>query len=151
MSLADELLADLDDNEVSQEQEDDPFTAAKAKLQEASHGSEDVPMETDEDSKVQVPTDLVGPLKPTKALSSAMVDNPITEFAKLRNSDKLTNVMSQIDHFSKQTKREKVEGPVEADPEYHCIVESNNLIVEIDNEIGMSFLSKRFHVHRHHP
>ena len=27
-------------------------------------------------------------------------------------------------------------GPVEADPEYQLIVESNNMIVEIDNEIS---------------
>ena len=27
-------------------------------------------------------------------------------------------------------------GPVEADPEYQLIVDSNNLIVEIDNEIS---------------
>lgn len=44
--------------------------------------------------------------------------------------------MSQIDKFSRQEKRTKIVGPVEADPEYNCIVESNNLIVEIDNEIG---------------
>ncbi len=29
-----------------------------------------------------------------------------------------------------------VVGPVEADPEYQLIVESNNLVVEIDNEIS---------------
>ncbi len=44
--------------------------------------------------------------------------------------------MSQIDTFSQNEKREKVSGPVEADPEYNCIVDSNNLVVEIDNEIG---------------
>lgn len=29
-----------------------------------------------------------------------------------------------------------VVGPVEADPEYQLIVDSNNIIVEIDNEIS---------------
>lgn len=45
--------------------------------------------------------------------------------------------MSQIDAFSRQPHREKIVGPVEADPEYNCIVDSNNLIVEIDNEIDI--------------
>ena len=30
-------------------------------------------------------------------------------------------------------------GPVEADPEYQLIVDSNNIIVEIDNEISKSY------------
>lgn len=30
-----------------------------------------------------------------------------------------------------------VAGPVEADPEYQLIVDSNNILVEIDNEISM--------------
>lgn len=44
--------------------------------------------------------------------------------------------MSQIDSFSRAEKAGQISGPVEADPEYNCIVESNNLVVEIDNEIG---------------
>ena len=32
-------------------------------------------------------------------------------------------------------------GPVEADPEYQLIVESNNMLVELDTEISMSTLS----------
>ena len=34
-------------------------------------------------------------------------------------------------------------GPVEADPEYQLIVESNNMLVELDTEISMSTLSMR--------
>ena len=29
-----------------------------------------------------------------------------------------------------------VSGPVEADPEYQCIIEANNITVEMDNEIS---------------
>ena len=34
-------------------------------------------------------------------------------------------------------------GPVEADPEYQLIVESNNFVVEIDNEISEWLEGKR--------
>ena len=38
-------------------------------------------------------------------------------------------------------------GPVEADPEYEVIVDSNNMVVEIDNEIskGIAFSQKSCH------
>lgn len=45
--------------------------------------------------------------------------------------------MKQIDEFSRQKKRDKIDGAVEADPEYNCIVDSNNLVAEIDNEIDI--------------
>ena len=32
-------------------------------------------------------------------------------------------------------------GPVEADPEYQLIVESNNMLVELDTEISMLLLN----------
>lgn len=51
-------------------------------------------------------------------------------------SMKLTKVMNDLDYFSKRPKRDKIHGPVEADQEYQCIVEANNLMVEIDNEIS---------------
>lgn len=64
----------------------------------------------------------------------------IRDLAKLRNSDRLLNIMQQIDIFqSRQKKSEDVLGPVESDPEYLLIVEANNLIVEIDDEICMIF------------
>lgn len=152
MSLADELLADLDDAGVA-EDEEDPFTSAKLELIDASVVENgDIEM-TDASTAngVLVSENLVGPLKPTHLFHSPMVSAPISAFAKLRNSEKvgpcgllpipflvfkLTSVMSQIDKFSRQEKRTKIVGPVEADPEYSCIVESNNLVVEIDNEIG---------------
>ncbi|KAM7537355.1 hypothetical protein Aperf_G00000065439 [Anoplocephala perfoliata] len=137
MSLAEELLADLDDNEAAEE-EDDPYTSAKASLIDASIvGNGDVEMTDVSVNGVSAPENLVGPLKPTHLLNVPMVNAPVTAFAKLRNSEKLTSVMSQIDAFSRQKKREKIEGAVEADPEYNCIVDSNNLVVEIDNEIDI--------------
>lgn len=48
----------------------------------------------------------------------------------VRTSDSKTHVQ-----FFTYTSVLIVSGPVEYDPEYQLIVESNNMIVEIDNEI----------------
>lgn len=60
----------------------------------------------------------------------------IHEIAILSSSNRLRNVMSKIAELRAQnaTKTDR-SGPVEADPEYVLIVEANNLAVEIDYEI----------------
>ena len=92
MSLAEELLADLDDGEAV-EDEEDPFTSLKAGLVDVSlDENADVEM-TDVSSTingVSTPESLVGPLKPTHILNKPMINAPITAFAKLRNSDKVS-------------------------------------------------------------
>nr|CAH8819649.1 unnamed protein product [Trichobilharzia regenti] len=124
MSLADELLADLEGAETSEE------LIADSSL----HELEDVTL-----SSVNKLDDFLsdgtssGVKSAFKATSFA--DAPISAYAKLRNSDKLTKVMSDLDYFANQKKSDRIHGPVEADPEYQCIVEANNLMVEIDNEI----------------
>lgn len=133
MSLADELLADLDNAEPAEDEEDNPFITAI----EADEVKTDSEVNQHFSSKIDPKEDLTGPLKPHKLLNALIPTAPISKFAKLRDSDKLTTVMRQIDIFSKQPKRECVSGPVEADPEYLCIVQSNDLIVEIDNEINI--------------
>lgn len=89
MSLAEELLADLDDNEAIEE-EDDPYTSAKAALIDASVvGANDVEMVAKSDNGDSVAENLAGPLKPTHILNAPMVNAPVTAFAKLRNSKKV--------------------------------------------------------------
>lgn len=80
-------------------------------------------------------------------------DTSIKTKAKLRDSEQLKRIMNSIEKFEKQPNREgnvrfsgrvngplmllaAVFGPVEEDPEYKLIVEANNIIVEIENEIG---------------
>ncbi|XP_064405916.1 U4/U6 small nuclear ribonucleoprotein Prp31-like isoform X2 [Halichondria panicea] len=46
----------------------------------------------------------------------------------------LMNMMGNIDCFLENPRQSNVVGPVEADPEYQLIVDSNNMAVEIDNE-----------------
>ena len=48
--------------------------------------------------------------------------------------------MEKVEYFSavkkRQSGKDDIQGPVEADPEYLLIVEANNLAAEIDEEIG---------------
>lgn len=63
----------------------------------------------------------------------------VRELAKLRDSEQLKKVMSQIDKYSKVPRKSAdIIGPVESDPEYQLIVEANNMAVDIDDEIGNS-------------
>ncbi|KER24813.1 hypothetical protein T265_07598 [Opisthorchis viverrini] len=124
MSLAEELLADLDDAETAEEHIADG----------ADDELEDVSMTLGTDGSFVLPVDD----KPTSSVKSMTFSSaPITAFAKLRHSEKLSKVMSDLDYYSKKPKRDKIHGPVESDPEYQCIVEANNLMVEIDNEINI--------------
>lgn len=108
MSLADELLADLEDDE-----EDVEFPEVK-----------------DEDGMDTEDT------KPSKLdLEQVPKVHTIDEITVLHNSKELQNVMDRIDKYQNRV-RKKVEqlGPIETDPEYMLIVEANNLAAEIDQE-----------------
>lgn len=107
MSLADELLADLED---AGDLEEDQLYQHDARIQEV----EDlIPLGVDTKSK------------------------SIRAIAKLRDSEELAHVMNEIKNKKSTRRKEEVTGPVEADPEYQLIVEANNLAVEIDNEINI--------------
>lgn len=66
----------------------------------------------------------------------ATTDHSIHSIAKLLNSDRLKKIVGGVKHFSKDRKTE-ICGPAESDPEYQLIVESNNIVVEITNEINL--------------
>lgn len=110
MSLADELLADLEDNDHDE-------------LEEIIESKESVVAEEKfKNGAMEVDTSVI---------------SSIRELAKLRDSETLKNVMNQIDNYSgKLRKAEDIIGPVEADPEYQLIVEANNIAADVDNEIG---------------
>ncbi|XP_075159648.1 pre-mRNA processing factor 31 [Haematobia irritans] len=117
MSLADELLADLeDDNDVD----------------------DDLAME--EDNPEEVSEEVEKFLKP--AVNNVMeVDvkvNSIRELCKLRDSDRLQNILDQVENYSqRQRTATEMLGNVESDPEYRLIVDANALAVEVDNEISI--------------
>jgi len=111
MSLADELLADLEE----QDQDD-----IKEQYMESAMALDIKPNPT------------VVPMEEDIKITS------IREIATLRDSERLRNIMDQIDDYrAKPRKAEDIVGPVEADPEYQLIVEANNVAVDIDNEIAV--------------
>ncbi|XP_054154532.1 U4/U6 small nuclear ribonucleoprotein Prp31-like [Oppia nitens] len=121
MSLADELLADLEggDDDV-----DDMELTARMAANGGSGG--ETPMETDGSGS--------GPTTQTQYTS-------VRSLAKLVDSEELATVMSEI--RAKQLSQEgsalgrkcQIDGPVESHPEYKLIVDANNMAVEIDNDI----------------
>ncbi|KAJ6631714.1 U4/U6 small nuclear ribonucleoprotein Prp31 [Pseudolycoriella hygida] len=112
MSLADELLADLEEPE-----------------------TEDIANELNEDA------DPVEELMETEESPDVDVDvkvSSIRELCKLHDSEELTNILKQIDHYLEHPRKpSEMIGNVESDPEYQLIVEANSTAVEIDNEICM--------------
>jgi len=112
MSLADELLADLEDDEEEESMETEELAdLANAKSTEI----------TENYSMKQKTTN---------------ISSSVKDVARLYHSDRLKDVLERIKEFSgKARKAEELQGPVEADPEYLLIVDANNLAAEIDDEI----------------
>uniref|UniRef100_A0A8B9RCS2 U4/U6 small nuclear ribonucleoprotein Prp31 n=1 Tax=Astyanax mexicanus TaxID=7994 RepID=A0A8B9RCS2_ASTMX len=111
MSLADELLADLE--EAGDEGEDGLYPGG-----EGEESLEDIPEEMELD------------------YSGA---ESVSSIAKLRNSKSFSEIMEKISQYHSfiDLFPLTVSGPVEADPEYRLIVAANNLTVEIDNELNI--------------
>nr|BAC25109.1 unnamed protein product [Mus musculus] len=109
MSLADELLADLE--EAAEEEEGGSYGE-----EEEEPAIEDVQEETQ--------LDLSG--------------DSVKSIAKLWDSKMFAEIMMKIEEYiSKQANVSEVMGPVEAAPEYRVIVDANNLTVEIENELNI--------------
>ncbi|XP_036327447.1 U4/U6 small nuclear ribonucleoprotein Prp31-like [Rhagoletis pomonella] len=117
MSLADELLADLEednDNEIDELQN----------------------MDEDEEAAQEITEKL---LKPQVNLMEVDVQvQSVRELCKLRDSERLQYVLKQIEQYgSRQRTSAEMLGNVESDPEYQLIVEANAIAVDIDNEISI--------------
>jgi len=108
MSLADELLADLED--------DDEEVEYPEEVKQEDMDTEDV--------------------KPSKLdLQQVPRAQSLEEVAVLHNSDTLQSMIDKIEEFSSRVRKKSDQlGPIEADPEYQLIVEANNLAAEIDQE-----------------
>ncbi|XP_039746615.1 U4/U6 small nuclear ribonucleoprotein Prp31 [Pararge aegeria] len=112
MSLADELLADLEEND------DGELEAI-------------IESKTLNDNEFAVPFPVVPNEEDIKNVS-------IRELAKLRHSDRLQRVVTAIaQNVGSDRKKIEVTGLMESDPEYQLIVEANNIAVEIDGEIAI--------------
>ena len=125
MSLADELLADLEEAD----DEDQGVADANGTVDNGDN------MEVDINGDVDL-----------KASGS------VRTIAKLRDSEKLNGVLEKMDTFLQNPRsRESIKGPVEVDPEYLLIVDANNLTVEIDNELVIIHKYCRDHYSKRFP
>ncbi|KAM3963440.1 pre-mRNA processing factor 31 [Aphomia sociella] len=114
MSLADELLADLEEN-------DDGELEAAIESKTAGDASDEF----------AVPYPVIPKEEEIKNVS-------IRELAKLRHSDRLKRVIVEVEqNVGNNRKKIEVTGLMESDPEYQLIVEANNIAVEIDGEIAI--------------
>ena len=111
MSLVEELMADLEDDE-----EDLEIPEIK---QEDDMDTEDV--------------------KPSKLeLEQVPKGHTIFDVAQLHKSEELGQIMRKIEKFSTRVRKpHELLGPVEADPEYLLIVDANNLAAQVDNELSV--------------
>lgn len=116
MSLADELLADLEEND-QDELEEGMEVDEKPEIKEEKPDIKDIQLQPD-----------------TTQITS------IRELCKLRDSPHLQEIINQIEQHVKKTRKfNDIIGPVELDPEYQLIVEANNIAADIDAEIGKLF------------
>ena len=123
MSLADELLADLE------EIDDEEKRTANGTVEDSEN------MDLDESRDVEL-----------------KVEGSVRVIAKLRDSEKMKDVLEKMDNFLQNPRsRESVKGPVEVDPEYLLIVDANNLTVEIDNELVVIHKYCRDHYSKRFP
>ncbi|KAG4068146.1 hypothetical protein HA402_001571 [Bradysia odoriphaga] len=112
MSLADELLADLEDGD-----------------------NEDIPNEVEEEA---IPDEEFMETEESHAVDVDVKVSSIRELCKLHDSKEFANILKQIDHYMEHPRKpSEMVGNVESDPEYQLIVEANSTAVEIDNEISV--------------
>jgi len=108
MSLADELIADLDAIEDEEVRDND-----------------------DDNDEIQDAEEMVD-------ISEELLSKSVGAIAKLRDSDEFKTVLVKMDDFLENPRsRDSVFGPVELDPEYQLIVQANNLTAEIENETNI--------------
>nr|XP_018671752.1 U4/U6 small nuclear ribonucleoprotein Prp31 [Ciona intestinalis] len=126
MSLADELLADLEDAGIDED--------AVVDDNGEGDGIDDI-----EDVGVSMDTgqDSIDP-------------NSIHSVARLSSTDQFKRVVQGIEDYCNKPQSSVAAGIIESNPEYKLIVESNNLTMEIDNEVNIihkftrDYYSKRF-------
>ncbi|CAD7081352.1 unnamed protein product [Hermetia illucens] len=117
MSLADELLADLEEND----NED---------LKELI--KEEVDAENEEAAALETLRPVFEPMEVDIKVNS------IRELCKLHDSSRLQNILIQINKYALNPRTScDMIGNVESDPEYQLIVEANGIAVEIDSEISI--------------
>lgn len=116
MSLADELLADLED--------DNDEELEELIKKEENHEEEEEMVVDEVEDEINV-----------------NVDN-VRSICKLRDGEKLNIILKQIDFYIQNPRKASEIGNMESDPEYQLILDANTISLEIDNEICKWLLPK---------
>jgi len=142
MSLADELLADLDDmggNDGDME----PNVQEDSAPQPAQADGEDSDAEmANGDEEARAGLVLEGGVKPADELDEetvALMDligiQDVRNIAKLEGSKRMNDILTEVDRYTQNPSSvEDIALPAHLNPEYTLIVQANNLSVDIDNE-----------------
>ncbi|CAG8479826.1 9683_t:CDS:10 [Paraglomus brasilianum] len=127
MSLADELLADPDFGDSYDADEGD------TNMYGDEAGGEDVDMNDLED----LSDESMGEAQEDQKLQEQEMKGikDVRKVAKLLGSNHMRETLSRIEDLKSIERTAPITGPVEEDPEYKLIVQSNNLTSDMDNEI----------------
>ena len=136
MSLADELLADLEDDEEESMETEELADLDNAQSTEISENFSMKQKTTSKKTLILKLFIISMQIIITYYVHPIDISSSVKDVARLYHSDRLKDVLERIKEFSgKPRKAEELQGPVEADPEYLLIVDANNLAAEIDEEI----------------
>ncbi|CAE6476525.1 unnamed protein product [Rhizoctonia solani] len=148
MSLADELLADLDG---LSDEEEPSFQDSEASGSNAN-GKRKADIMSDDEAEVDMNEEeneekgglvLEGGVKPADELDAEDVQKmelggieDVRKVAKLEGSKRMTDIIKEIAKFTENPSTpEQMALPAHENPEYALIVAANNLSVDVDNEI----------------
>ncbi|KAF7313671.1 Nop domain-containing protein [Mycena chlorophos] len=148
MSLADELLADLDGSDdggdMEEQQDNEPANPLKRKAEgELSDDDMEGAAEGEEGQEASVGLVLPGGIKPADELDAEDVQQmelgaveDVSSIAKLDGSKRMADILQEIKKFQENpTSAATMALPAHLNPEYTLIVQANNLSVDVDNEI----------------
>ncbi|KAJ3338339.1 U4/U6 small nuclear ribonucleoprotein Prp31 [Gonapodya sp. JEL0774] len=126
-SLADELIAELDDLGDGNEDDVDMGDSVGDELGGEDDGADDDDMElNDAEAKRRLDAEI------EKKLMGA---DDVKSVAKLLSSRNYSEIMKKIEYFRSVPRSQTIIGPVEEDPEYKVIIAANNIVGDIESEI----------------
>eukprot|EP00741_Cyanophora_paradoxa_P007337 tig00001107_g7097.t1 len=137
MSLADAFLEDLEDDvgagaEEAEDQEGDESAG------EDDNGEAGEEVQVKEEPQDEESKDLMEIEKSREqAIEEAAKNAAFANIAKIRNSKRMKKHLEKITELMQNPRSDGVVGPIEEDPEYQLIVESNQLSIEIENEVAV--------------
>ncbi|KAF9189176.1 U4/U6 small nuclear ribonucleoprotein Prp31 [Haplosporangium sp. Z 767] len=164
MTLADDFLNDIAEDEVELEPEATVESSASTSLNSHTHtntsrkhgrdqdmdgdegadadADEDMHDLMDEDMETEAEGALESMLREVKGAKNAR------DIAKLMDSEEMKGILRDIAHFQSlsSSKGSDVSGMIEDDPEYQLVVKANTITVAIDNEIQVvhKFIRDRY-------